>query len=266
MLTLLGARLTWRPDGTPGAPDNARAAGQRVRAAGRGDAPAFLVAGTAGTEVTGQGRIGYADGGAAPYRLTAPDRRTGPLATKAVALPHVNTPRGRLAGPARLYAVTVPLDTGRPVSWVQLPDAPDLHVFAVSVRPDSPEWTGSWAAALSGRAAVGPWTDRTVRLVVRTSAGDRQVRLRFDNAFASAPVRIGAATVAVRGEGAAARGTPAPVTFAGARGIELPAEAQVFSDPLDLDAPARSHPLVSFHLPGTVTALRCTGSPSSGRT
>ncbi|MFE2631191.1 SGNH/GDSL hydrolase family protein, partial [Streptomyces sp. NPDC059374] len=94
-LTVQGTRLTW--PGRGGAPDNVRAAGQEVRLRGRGDALAFLVAGTAGTEVSGTGAVTYADGTRSAYALTAPDWRTGPLATKAVALAHLNTPGGPLA-------------------------------------------------------------------------------------------------------------------------------------------------------------------------
>ncbi|MFJ4682395.1 SGNH/GDSL hydrolase family protein [Streptomyces sp. NPDC088789] len=253
-LTVQGARLTW-PRRAPGEPDNVRAAGQSVLVEGRGDALAFLVAGTDGGDVRGTGLVSYADGSTAPYALTAPDWRTGPLATKAVALPHLNTPGGQRAEKTRLYVVTVPLAPGRAVASVRLPYAPGLHVFALSVRAGSGGWTGSWAAAPSGLPAVGPWTDRTLRLVVHTSAGGPRVRLRFDNAFASAPVRIGGATVAVRAEGAAARGTPVAVRFGGAAGVTVPAGSQAYSDPLAFAVPPDSHLLVSFHLPGTVSAL-----------
>ncbi len=255
-LGVQGARLTW-PRSKAGAPDNVRAAGQLVRVAGRGDALAFLVAGTAGADTGGSGTVAYADGGRSVYRLTAPDWRTGPLATKAVALPHINTPGGQLAEQARLYVVTVPLPTGRGVAWVRLPDAPALHVFALSVRAGSAGWTGSWAAATGGYAAVGPaapWTDRTLRLVVHTSAGGPRVRVRFDNTFAAAPVRIGSATVAVQAEGATARRAPVPLAFRGAAGVEIPAGAQAYSDPLGFAVPADANLLVSFHLPGPVAA------------
>ncbi|MES5818857.1 SGNH/GDSL hydrolase family protein [Streptomyces sp. RG80] len=252
-LTVQGARLTW-PRAKAGAPDNVRAAGQSVRVGGRGDALAFLVAGTAGTDVTGSGRISYANGGGSAYRLTVPDWRTGPLATKAVALPHVNTPEGQLTERARLYVVTVPLVRGREVASVRLPNSPALHVFAVSVRATTPGWTGSWATATAGHPTVGPWHDRTLRLVVHTSVGGPRVRLRFDNTFAASPVRIGSATVAVQAVGAAAREMPVPVTFRGAAAAEVPAGAQVFSDPVDFQVPADADLLVSFHLPGTVTA------------
>ncbi|GAP52077.1 SGNH/GDSL hydrolase family protein [Streptomyces azureus] len=252
-LTVQGARLAW-PRRQPGEPDNVRAAGQDVRVTGRGDALAFLVAGTAGTEVGGPGVITYANGSRSGYRLTAPDWRTGPLATKAVALPHINTPGGQLAERARLYVVTVPLAPGSPVASVRLPRAAGLHVFAVSVRTATRGWTGSWATSISGYTAVGPWTDRTLRLVVHTSAGGPRVRVRFDNTFAAAPVRIGSATVAVQASGAAARGTPVPLSFGGSGDVEIPAGAQAYSDPLGFAVPAGANLLVSFHLPGTVAA------------
>ncbi|MEV7990510.1 SGNH/GDSL hydrolase family protein [Streptomyces sp. NPDC086077] len=252
-LTVQGAALTW-PDQVGGGPDNVRADGQSVALPGQGDALAFLVASTSGADLTASGTVSYADGTLSPYVLAAPDWRRGPLATKAVALPHVNTADGQLAEKARLYVVTVPLDAGRSVASVRLPLAPDLHVFALSVRAATTGWTGSWATATSGYPAVGPWTDRTLRLVVHTSAGGPRVRLRFDNTFAAAPVRIGAATVAVRDTGAAARATPVPLTFDGARGAEIPAGAQAYSDQLAFDVPAGADLLVSFHLPGPVAA------------
>ncbi|MFF9813517.1 GDSL-type esterase/lipase family protein [Streptomyces sp. NPDC014006] len=255
-LTVQGARLTW-PRRAPGEADNVRSAGQWVRLSGHGDALAFLVAGTAGDATGGTGTVRYTDGTSAPYALTAPSWRTGPPATKAVALPHVNTPGGRLARQARLYVVTVPLTPGRAVAAVRLPVAPGLHVFAMSVRSHAPGWTGSWAAPTGGCPAVGPWTDRTLRLVVHTSAGGPRVRLRFDNTFAGAPVRIGAATVALRAPGAAGAvpaAAPVALSFDGAAGVMIPAGAQAVSDPLDFAVPAGADLLVSFHLPGPVTA------------
>ncbi|MEU1270989.1 SGNH/GDSL hydrolase family protein [Streptomyces sp. NPDC005799] len=252
-LTVQGARLTW-PLRQPGEPDNVLADGQHVRLGGRGDALAFLVAATGGATVGGAGEVAYADGTRSSYRLTVPDWRTGPLATKAVALPHRNTPAGPVAGRTRLYVVTVPLVRERRVVSVRLPRTAGVHVFALAVRASGAGWTGTWAAAPSGYQAVGPWSDRTVRLVVHTSVGGPRVRLRFDNTFAQAPVRIGGATVAVQAEGAAAREVPVPVAFGGAAGIEIPAGAQAFSDPLGFTVPADTNLLVSFHLPDTVTA------------
>jgi hypothetical protein len=238
--TVQGARLTW-PRRTPGTPDNVRAAGQAVRLAGRGDALAFLVTSTGGAPAGGTGTVAYADGSRSLYRLTAPDWRRGSLATKAVALPHVNTPGGQLAEKARLYVVTVPLVPGREVASVRLPVAPDLHVFALTVRPEEPGWTGSWAAATSGQPAVGPCSDRTLRLVVHLSVGGTRVRLRFDNTFASTPVRLGGASVAVRARGAAALGTPTRSTTSSTS-----------------TAPCATRPPPHACCPGTTAATICT--------
>ncbi|MFC4497944.1 MULTISPECIES: SGNH/GDSL hydrolase family protein [Streptomyces] len=254
-LTVRGARLTW-PRRPPGTPDNVRADGQTVRLTGPGDALVFLATATGGTEAGGTGSVMYADGSRSSYRLTVPDWRTGPLATKALSLPHVATPAGLLlAERARLYAVTVPLVRGLEVASVRLPVAPRLHVFALAVRNGSAGWTGSWATATSALPVAGPWTDRTLRLVVHTSTGGPRVRLRFANTFGPAPVRIAAATVAVRAEGAAARTAPVPLSFRGARGVEVPAGAQAISDPLAFAVPEDADLLVSFHLPGTVTSV-----------
>lgn len=259
-LTLERASLTW-PRRAPGAPDNVVADGQRVRVAGRGDALAFLVAGTGGAAdgagtAGGRAEVRYQDGSRDTFTLTAPDWRTGPLATKAVALPHIHTASGTVATPAKVYPVTVPVDRRRTVASVVLPrdEGPDLHVFAVSVRQGTDGWTGSWEAVTSGQPVVGPFADQTLRLVVHTTAGGPQVRIRFANTFASAPVRIGAATVALRAEGATPRSAPVPLRFGGEPSTSIPAGAQAYSDPLRFDVPEQTDLLVSFHLPDTVTA------------
>ncbi|MEU5211460.1 SGNH/GDSL hydrolase family protein [Streptomyces sp. NPDC020742] len=256
-LTLDGARLTW-PRTAPGAPDNVRAAGQAVAVRGRGDALTFLVAGTGGT-ATGSGTVRYRDGSRSPYELTAPDWRSGPLSTKAVTLPHLNGGQERPATGVRLYAVAVPLRPGREVASVVLPrlprSAPTLHVFAVSVRDTGRGRTGSWAASTAGYRAVGPWTDRTLRLVVHSGAGGPRARIRIANTFAAAPVEIGAASLALRGSGAAARSAPVPLTFGrGRAGVRIPAGAEAFSDPAPFTVPPGADLLVSLYLPGTVAA------------
>ncbi|MET7795542.1 SGNH/GDSL hydrolase family protein [Streptomyces decoyicus] len=257
VLTLEGTRLGL-PRTAPGTPDNVVANGQPVAVRGRGAALTFLVAGTGGAAF-GTGTVHYRDGSHSAYELTAPDWRSGPLSTKAVALPHINGPGGQSSGSARLYAVTVALRAGREVSSVVLPKASTasgaLHVFAVSVRDTGRGRTGSWAASTAGYRAVGPWTDRTLRLVVHSGAGGPRARIRIANTFAATPVDVGAASIAVRGAGAAADRTPVPLTFGkGRTGTRIAAGAEVFSEPVGFTVPADADLLVSIHLPGTVTA------------
>lgn len=255
------------PDTRPGEPDNVVADGQRVRLSGSGDAVSFLVAGTSPTgstgtgdgTVTGSGTVHYQDGSRSTYTLRADDWRTGPLATKAVALPHINTrDGGQLSAKARLYAVTVPVRKGRPIGSVTLPRDPgpatDLHVFATSVRTGSPGWTGSWSTSTSGYASAGPWEDQTLRLVVHTSAGGPRARIRLENTFASSPVRIGHASVAVRDEAAGTQGQPVPLRFDGREGTVMAAGERAVSDAVGFEVPENADLLVSIHLPDRVAA------------
>ncbi|WP_420235631.1 SGNH/GDSL hydrolase family protein [Streptomyces xiaopingdaonensis] len=260
-LRLDGADLE-RPDRKAGEPDNVVAEGQHVRVRGTGNALSFLVAATtedaAGRAVGGSGTVRYADGSESRYTLTAEDWRGGPVSTKAVALPHLNTPGGPRAEQTKLYAVTVPLQRGEPVDSVQLPrtrgSAERLHVFDVAVREDGAGWTGSWAASTGGYAEVGPWQDQTLRLVVHASSGGPKARVRLANTFAGSPVRIGPVSVGVQREGAQARGRPVPLTFNGRAGTVVPAGAEVVSDPVAFDVPTGADLLVSLHLPERVTA------------
>lgn len=271
VIALDAARLTWprtTADAERGAPDNVIADGQSVRLRGRGDGLTFLVASSSpdgpGAGVSGTGTVRYRDGSSSTYTLSAPDWRAGPAASRAVTLPHRNTPDGPRQEPARLYAVTVPVERGREIASVALPKDPgpaaDLHVFAASVKRSTPGWTGSWSASTAGYTKAGPWTDQTLRLVVHTSTGGPRARIRLENTFAAAPVEIGRATVALQADGAAAHGAPVPLTFGGRSGTSIPAGTQAFSDPVALDhgrsaVPADANLLVSIHLPGTVSAV-----------
>ncbi|MET7641196.1 SGNH/GDSL hydrolase family protein [Streptomyces sp. NPDC005438] len=255
------ASLTW-PRSRPGTPDNVRADGQRVRLSGRGDAVNLLAAATspgrAGGQVTASGRVHYRDGGSSPYRVTVGDWRGGPLSTKAVALPHVNTANGRLTEKARLYPVTVPVLPGREVESLELPADPgpdsDLHVFAAALRDGNEGWTGTWSSSTAGYTGVGLWRDQTLRMVVHSSVGGSRSRIRLENTFASGPVRIGAASLAVQAHGAESSGRPVPLRFRGQRGAVIPAGAQLVSDPVGFTVPEDSNLLVSVHLPGPVYA------------
>ncbi|MDA2803090.1 SGNH/GDSL hydrolase family protein [Nocardiopsis suaedae] len=254
-LTLHGTRLTL-PDTRPGEPDNVVADGQSVPLRGKAEAVTLLAAATGGG-AEGEGRIVYADGTRHDYTATAPDWETGPLTTKAVELDHANTADGTVGAPVRLYAVTVPVDRDRPLARIELPTVSGgarMHVFDVAARPVERGWTGTWSASTSGYAAVGPWEDQTLRLIVRSSTGGPGARIRLDNTFAARPVDIGAVSVALQGEGAAADGAPVPVTFGGERSTTLPAGGQASSDPIAFDVPAGARLAVSVHLPGRVEA------------
>ncbi|MFL1428592.1 MULTISPECIES: GDSL-type esterase/lipase family protein [unclassified Nocardiopsis] len=264
-VTLLGTALEV-PDYAPGRPDHLVADGQEVRLHGRHESLAFLVTATGadGAPVGGTGRIVYTDGTEQTFSLTAPDWAAGPAGDAALVLPYANagapdgadSGTGAVSGPVRLYARSVPADPGREVSHLVLPVTAtgDLHVFSLAARPADHGWTGTWARATSAYMEVGPWQDQTVRLAVRSTAGGHRVRIRLDNTFAAAPVTIGAASVALRGTGAATRGSAVPLTFGGRSDVSIPAGGQVYSDPVDLLLPPQTDALVSLYLPDPVAA------------
>jgi lysophospholipase L1-like esterase len=89
-----------------------------------------------------------------------------------------------------------------------------------------------------------------LRLIVHATVGGKKVRVRVSNELGTAPLRIGAAHVALRQGGASiAAGTDRMLTFGGAPSITVPAGAPVLSDPVDLDVPRLADLAVSLYLP-----------------
>lgn len=128
----------------------------------------------------------------------------------------------------------------------------------------SQQWVGTWGTAPAGPplpAQTQTFTDQTLRLIVHTSIGGSQVRIRVSNELGTTPLRIGAAHVALRRAGSdIVAGTDRVLTFSGATSITVPAGAPVLSDPVALDVPALSDLAVSLYLPGDVQATTIHGS------
>ena len=265
-VTLLDTPLPL-PEYGPGRPDHLIADGQYLALdePARPDSLTFLVAATRtdgrGSDVRGTGGVVYTDGGRHDFDLVVPDWAAGPAADAALTLPYADSATGfgqDAIGSVRLYARSVPLDPNRGIDHVVLPTVvepnAELHLFSVGGRPSAQEWTGTWARATSGYAEVGPWEDQTLRLTVRSTTGGHKVRIRLDNTFASRPVTIGAASIALRDTGPATHGAAVPLTFDGAPGAVIPAGGRLVSDPVDLLLPPQTEALVSFHLPERVRA------------
>ncbi|MEU1274221.1 SGNH/GDSL hydrolase family protein [Streptomyces sp. NPDC005799] len=119
-------------------------------------------------------------------------------------------------------------------------------------RPDKPAWTGTWEAAAAGTVAALP--GQSVRNVIHTSVGGRAARVRVSNRLGTAPLDLGAVTVAVQEPGApkspdAVAGSVRTVTFHGAASVEIPAGGDAVSDPVPLRVPADANLLVSLYTP-----------------
>jgi lysophospholipase L1-like esterase len=136
-----------------------------------------------------------------------------------------------------------------------------LHFWFGNARQPMPwmadNWVATWGASPGTPKAgdVQVFNDQTLRLIVHTTIGGKKVRVRVSNELGTAPLRIGAAHVALRQDGASiAAGTDRALTFGGAQSITIPAGAPVLSDPVDLDVPRLADLAVSLYLPGKAQA------------
>lgn len=134
-------------------------------------------------------------------------------------------------------------------------------VFAAGAAAQThwvPTWGASPAPQLADQAQMHTagllFEAQTVREIVHTSIGGSEVRVRLSNAFGKDPVRIGAAHLAIRGKDSAiAPGSDRPLTFSGRAGFEIPANADVLSDPVKLNVPSAGDLAVSIFLPKPTT-------------
>ncbi|HUO23520.1 MAG TPA: SGNH/GDSL hydrolase family protein [Caulobacteraceae bacterium] len=122
-------------------------------------------------------------------------------------------------------------------------------------------WIGSWAAAPYAVGRGEPFAGRTLRQVVRLSAGGSQVRLRLSNEFGSSPLTVGAAHVALAdADGAVLPGTDRTVTFSGAESAVIGPGAPLISDPVDLAALPLARLVISLFLPAAAGPCTCHGA------
>ncbi|HZR51258.1 MAG TPA: glycoside hydrolase family 3 C-terminal domain-containing protein [Streptosporangiaceae bacterium] len=135
--------FTW-PSAQPGTPDNVVAGGQTIAVSGSGTTLGLLGAGDYGA-ASGTGIITYTDGSTQPFDLTFSDwwAKTAPPGGDILAtVPYINTPTGKEnQGGVSVYYVGVPLQQGKTVKYVSLPDISQgvvqgqnaMHIFAVSI-------------------------------------------------------------------------------------------------------------------------------------
>ena len=112
-------------------------------------------------------------------------------------------------------------------------------------------WVGSWATAAQGVVgAPAQYTNQTLRLIIRTSVGGDQVRVRLSNELGTQRIVIGAARIALRTVAESIDpSTDRALTFGGVASITIPAGAPVLSDPVPLDVPPLSELAVSIYFP-----------------
>ncbi len=124
--------------------------------------------------------------------------------------------------------------------------------------PPSKQWVGTWATAGS---TTGPFdapvvapNDQTLRQIVRISTGGKRLRVRLSNVQGTAPLTIGAATIARQAADASIKpGSLRTLTFGGESSITIPVGARVFSDPVRLRVDDLANLAISLYLPDGAT-------------
>ena len=127
--------------------------------------------------------------------------------------------------------------------------------LASSARGAEPQWTGTWSTSTmqTQGGALRLFTGSTLREIVHISAGGEKLRIRFTNEFGTDPLTISDAHVALSaGGGAIQNGTDRKVTFGGQPSIRIAPGAAMYSDAVDLAAPALADVAISFYVPNQI--------------
>ena len=133
-----------------------------------------------------------------------------------------------------------------------------LLFFPATVWAQQKTWIATWAAspqptAPNPKQPLLNIEDQTVRERVRISLGGDQIRLRLSNEYGSAPLVVGAATVAAPIDPASVKpGSIHKVTFGGSDSVTIPAGAAVVSDPLAFPLTHGAEISVSLYFPKRV--------------
>jgi hypothetical protein len=118
-----------------------------------------------------------------------------------------------------------------------------------------PKWVPTWSASPAPSRAAAVLQNETVREIVHTTAGGREVRLRLSNAYGATPLRIDAVSLALRDADARIRpGSSVRVTFQGAGAVTVAPGGYVLSDPVAFEVPAQADLAVSLYVAGPAIA------------
>jgi lysophospholipase L1-like esterase len=113
-------------------------------------------------------------------------------------------------------------------------------------------WVGTWATAAVARpqAPSPSFNNQTLRQIVHTSVGGDRLRVVLSNAFGTAPLPVGAASIALRQKDAAIVTTSSrALTFSGSASTMIAAGAIALSDPVSLAVPASADLAIDIFLP-----------------
>lgn len=116
------------------------------------------------------------------------------------------------------------------------------------------QWHGTWRAAPQQPQASGPSHDgldnQTARMVIHSTVGGHQLRVRFSNAYGTAPVVLGKVDVALQRRGPTTEPrSDHSVTFSGQQSVTIPVGQEVVSDAVDMMLRGQENLVVSVYFP-----------------
>jgi lysophospholipase L1-like esterase len=138
-------------------------------------------------------------------------------------------------------------------------------------------WVGTWSTSEVGRPQTPPppapalppfqanqcpaappaaptfmhFNNQTLRQIVHSSIGGPSVRIVLSNVYGTAPLTIGAASVALRDKDSSIQtASGRPLTFSGKARVAIPANAVLYSDPVNLTLQPMTDLAVDLYLPG----------------
>jgi lysophospholipase L1-like esterase len=169
-----------------------------------------------------------------------------------------------------------------------------IHSARSAQRGNNVHWVGTWSASEVGRPQVPPqvapapppfqtnqcpaappaaptflhFNNQTLRQIVHTSIGGSSVRIVLSNAYGTSPLTIGAAHLALRDKDSSIQvASDRPLTFSGRSTITIPANAVIYSDPVNLTVPQLADLAIDVYLPGnTDTPAPLTMHPAAFQT
>ena len=134
----------------------------------------------------------------------------------------------------------------------------------------SGHWVGTWGCGiqLTERQNLPPapgLTSNTLRQVVRSTIGGKQLRVHFANTFGTSDVVMNAVHIALNPSavtsGVIDPDTDKPLKFGGAESATIPAGGDIWSDPIAFDLPAMTNLAITIYF--GETSRDVTGHPGS---
>ena len=152
-----------------------------------------------------------------------------------------------------------------------------IHQAIFAQSGSNERWVGTWSTSEVGRPQTPPppapalppfqtnqcpaappaapafthFNNQTLRQIVHTSIGGPMVRVVLSNVYGTAPLTIGAAHVALRDTDSSIQtASGRPLTFSGRPTVAIPANAAVYSDPVNLTVPQMADLAIDLYLPG----------------